>query len=394
MSSDTSTITAERTVLPTSEPPTLTPAPPAEIRLGALDGMRGLAALTIVIYHQFCAANDPTVRLLHVNILRPLHNGWAAVNLFLVLSGFCLFWPYARNKQKPFQFGEYMKRRTLRIVPAYYASLIVVPLLYFFWKILFPHQDVSQPLPRGIADVLLHLSLLHSLLPATINSWHGATWSLGLEWTWYLLFPVAVWLFRRFGPVRAIAILAGITLTYRLALYLMIGPGDLQPDKAQLNVFYLRSLLPARLFEFGLGMLVAQIISRPVVHRYGKLAFAVSMFLLVAAQIATPVDNFLPVKDGLYGLCFAFAIYASVAHGSNPMKALCESKPMASIGSYSYSLFLFHLPVVSVIAYMMIERKMSPPAVFFCSLLTLPAVLFFSYLMYRLFEKPFMRARA
>ena len=76
------------------------------------------------------------------------------------------------------------------------------------------------------------------------------------------------------------------------------------------------------------------------------------------------------------------------------MKSLCESKIMCSIGSYSYSLFLFHLPIVSFIAYLLEAGKVASLGVFFYSLLTLPAILFTCYLLYLVFEKPFLKSRA
>ncbi len=188
-------------VLAPAAPTVLAAAPPAPAlrgkavatHLDAVDGLRGMAALLIVVYHCFTNVDSPEWRpILGVNLLRPLTDGWCGVNLFLVLSGFCLYWPFARNPQRRMSYASHMKRRSLRILPAYYASLLLVPAMYLLMRCCGASVDLDGP--RSWTDAILHLTMLHSFSAEAFSSWNGVTWSLGLEWCWYLLFPLAVWI--------------------------------------------------------------------------------------------------------------------------------------------------------------------------------------------------------
>ncbi|MGH7213847.1 MAG: acyltransferase family protein, partial [Tepidisphaeraceae bacterium] len=192
----------------------------APSHIEAVDGLRGLAALMIVVFHLFGEMSGPAWRpLFGINVLRPVHDFWWGVNLFLVLSGFCLFWPYARDPRRKLHFVEFMKRRARRVIPAYYAAMLIVPVLtvVIVWGSGLQIHRVL--LPHGWHDVLLHALLLHSLTPETLHSWHPPAWSLGVEWIWYLGFPLAVWLFRRAGAVWGMVILTLVTVGYRVGLY-------------------------------------------------------------------------------------------------------------------------------------------------------------------------------
>jgi peptidoglycan/LPS O-acetylase OafA/YrhL len=361
------------------------------IHLGSVDGLRGIAALMVVIHHLFNWSGFPEWRpFMNINVLRPLHDGWIGVNLFLILSGFCLFWPLARDPARSFRFGLFMQRRFLRIVPAYYASLILVPVALWllraanFW----PEAAVW---PKSLLDVVLHLLLLHSLTAESLRSWNSVTWSLGLEWTWYLFFPVAVWMFRKMGPLRAVATLGAITVTYLVSAWLLVGPSSRLGEE---QAFAIRTLLPGRLWEFGMGMLVASWIARHTLSRRLTILSLVGVPVLLAlGHAATAVDPMLPVRNVIYGLAFALVLVAATGSEENPLHRFLEASWMRKTGEWSYSLYLFHLPVVILVAGLLALTGMNSVVRFFLSLLSLPVIVLLAKWEYTAFEQPFLNAR-
>src|SRR5437016_5916610 len=99
------------------------------IRLDFLDGLRGLAALYVVLSHVYSEItwNGGAAHLSHtlLHLLKPLSYGRYAVDVFIVLSGYCLMLPVARSADGKLRggAGEYLKRRARRILPPYYAAL-------------------------------------------------------------------------------------------------------------------------------------------------------------------------------------------------------------------------------------------------------------------------------
>jgi peptidoglycan/LPS O-acetylase OafA/YrhL len=367
---------------------------PAKVaHLDGVDALRGLAALMIVLYHFFANSDSPEFRVHGINLFRPLNDGWCAVNLFLVLSGFCLYWPYARDAARPMRYGQFMRRRCFRILPAYYMALILVPFLYVGVSRL-GLCTPSAGTPQNAADVLVHLAMLHSFTPRYFGSWNGVSWSLGLEWTWYLAFPIALLLFRRLGPGRAMLVLIASEVTYRVGLYLMLGPArNFSPADLDLT-FTLRTFLLGRVIEFGLGMYVASILVRTTVSRFALWSCALSVFpLLGIAHWAERFDVFLPIRDILYGLA-ASVLLVVLASRPQIADSWKIGRFFRAIGVYSYSLYLFHMPFVHF-ALGITTRWMhlsQIPAMFAAMLFT-PVILLASKGAFKLFEMPFLNLR-
>jgi peptidoglycan/LPS O-acetylase OafA/YrhL len=365
-----------------------------------IDGLRGLAALWIACFHIFTGAGMPEFRpWRQINLLRPMHDGWAAVNFFLVLSGFCLFWPYARQASRECHYKGYFLNRIRRIVPAYYASLLIVPALYIGMHWFGIRQGDSSEIPNSWLDVAAHLTLLHSLIPETFYSWNHVTWSLGLEWTWYLAFPFALWLFRRVGAGRGLLILIAITLAYRCGLYVICGPADSSSSTG--FAMWRRVLLPGRLAEFGMGMYVAaqfakhfsgnadpffrQLFGRPIV------ALGLCLVAMALAHLLLPLDTYLPFRDGAYGLAFSFLLVAVADPNRGFVQRAFSGRLLDGLGQCSYSLFLLHMPIANGVTGFFRLHGITGAKNFLFSLAALPLMIFVARLSYRFIEAPFLR---
>jgi len=223
-------------------------------------------------------------------------------------------------------------------------------------------------------------------------------WSLGLEWTWYLSFPLVVWLFRRAGAGRGLVIVAAITFAYRFGLYFVLGPAIHFSNDT--FTMWLRVLLPGRLLEFGLGMYVASLLAdayrsgRPreaSFFRFATAAFALSLILLAAGHACIGTDVFLPFTDAFFGLASAFLLVAAVDPSRGFVQRAFSGRLLDGIGQCSYSLFLFHLPITYVICELFRLHGIAGSRNFFCSLITLVPAILVARLGYRFIEAPFLR---
>ena len=112
--------------------------PTAQLRFLELDSVRGLAALWVFAYHVWQFGGSPPLPVsfagISFDLFAPIHHGPAGVDVFMVLSGFCLFWPLTRNPSA-FDWKQYAVKRARRILPAYYGAMayaILVPVLLVF----------------------------------------------------------------------------------------------------------------------------------------------------------------------------------------------------------------------------------------------------------------------
>ena len=183
----------------------------------ALDGLRGIAILMVVLYHgieSFVPADGKLIPIAGVDLAHPLLSGWMGVNLFFVLSGYLITWHLLRRWKRtpePPEIRTYLVKRWLRIVPTYYVVLIVAALG------LVPHHPLDPRL-MGL-QVGWHALFLQDYLPSSIL---GPFWSLGVEEKFYLAMPVVLLLAWRMprlaGRIGLLAVVAAIPLAVRLAV--------------------------------------------------------------------------------------------------------------------------------------------------------------------------------
>ena len=182
------------TDLPEASPDTSADRPAATAdRLTGADGMRAFAALWVVAYHLYQRLELPSQAPWLQDVQLMIMKGSFGVSIFFVLSGMLLsapFWrAYLTGRPLP-QIAPYVRRRVARIVPGFYASLLVT----FAVSLVFV-PDAPYRLIRLLAG-LTFTSGFHwvTFFPVPIN---GPLWSIGFEVVSYVLMPLAMWgLFR------------------------------------------------------------------------------------------------------------------------------------------------------------------------------------------------------
>jgi peptidoglycan/LPS O-acetylase OafA/YrhL len=326
------------------------PTPPPPKHLPLLDGLRGLLAVYVLCYHVFVVGLEGMGRAYRL-ASAPFRLGHSAVGAFIVLSGFSLMLPVVATGSIPGGLGNYVRRRARRILPAYYAALVFSMLMVTLIGSAAPDGDaVARRL--GLGDVIAHLLLIHNLIPGLGMSINAVLWSVATEWHIYFLFPLVLlpaW--RRFGPAGALGVGFGLGLVPQL-----VAPGG-----------YLLSWCPWYLGLFAMGMLAAVSYASPDgswrrLPRLAALGVAAAILLKWKFPESDDVGRFSLywLRDGAVGLIFWGAIgYGAgidrdaVAAGRPRGGALVVrwlgGRPLAGLGSISYSLYATHMPIVNVL---------------------------------------------
>jgi peptidoglycan/LPS O-acetylase OafA/YrhL len=296
----------------------------------ALQSLRGIAAVWVVLYHlqvYLRVLNQPLLPVPGIRL------GWLGVDLFFVLSGYLLGQPFIDGRSP--RWGRFVADRFLRIAPPYYASFALTALGY------------AAFLPAAWIPELSLWSLL--FVQVFVFRWfiaiNPAFWSLAVELQFYLLLPFLARAFRgRWWPA-ALAACAAVAVAYRAVLY-----ADGSAAALQLEGF----TLPAFLAHFGAGLAIARIrlLSRPIGSGVRRLTFAAGLLLaLVPAALAIPgaetrFSGLSWTADVLVrpiaAMGFALIVLAT-ASGGWVAKAL-GWRPLEWLGAISYSLYLIHIP--------------------------------------------------
>jgi len=317
-------------------------------RAAGLDGLRGLAALSVVCFHVWLYRfPDPT----HVRrrgvldyVLSDFRHG---LLLFFVLSGYLLYRGFARAALRGDGFvdvRQYLRRRVARVVPAYYLAMLGTFVLLWGAG---GTPGVRLPVHQG--DLVLFLFFAQNYSSHTVLTFNPVTWTLCLEVLFYAFLPVfgiaAYRWSRGLARRQALALLAllGLGLAWNAGVFLL--GGSLVAAKA----------LPAYLPYFALGMLVALWVESGGARLNGPatLVLALCGLLGVAGNAlwhssggasAAPLVG-ATLQDLLAGIGFA-ALVGAVVAGRGVAASWTRFRPLAALGLISYGVYLWHLPLM------------------------------------------------
>jgi len=345
-------------------------------RLDAVDGLRAVAALWVVLFHirAFSGANLGPVDLF-------VRSGSTGVSLFLVLSGFCLFLPVARGTR--FATGKFFMRRARRLLPAYYASLALAILITV---VAAGHLGFVKYGPLALTgETLAHVTMTHSLLPSTFYALNGAYWSLGLEWQLYLTLPLLVIGARRFGLGWTVAGVVALNVVYRLGLQVAVSAHGAPASLWTTAV--LPNLLPGRWAEFAFGMVAAQLYADGRLNRnWARIGLAaIPLALLSLRAVGSPLEHL------LFGSVF-FLLLCTVLAERSVLSRVFAWRPLAAIGVMSYSLYLVHQPIVQALDLLFRQQGLSALATFVVVLALFPVVLLSAWLLFICVERFTLRS--
>ena len=224
--------------------------------IGILNGIRAYSILIVAGFHlwqQSWLQNLFPSNLLQFMGVRNFSLNWVPrtgymfVDVMLLISGFCLFLPYARQMTDPLapdpdNLRTFFKKRAARILPSYYLCLL---LYLIFWVRPSDYANVKQYLQ----DIFAHLTFTQTFWPESYigTKFPTALWTLGVEMQFYLVFPLLARVFRRF-PLMCWAVLSVLAQVY-IVLFAHLPQGN--AESLRINQF------PAFLGVYANGMLCA-----------------------------------------------------------------------------------------------------------------------------------------
>lgn len=293
----------------------------------AIDGIRAIAVLMVVLYH------------LHVP---GLTGGYVGVDVFFTISGYLIFGIiWKQLGEGTFSFGTFYTRRVLRLLPALLVTSLGTLVAGAFLQL--PH-DFGR-LGTGVASTMAYASNVWlfrntgyfesraELLP-TLH-----TWSLSVEEQFYFAAPLAlVWLHRS-ARARATWVLGSV------AVLTLVGTQAMLRTHQPL-VFYLS---PFRVWEFVIGGLLA--VTGTTLPRGGKtrvLALVALLAVLIPAVAYTPQTPFPGLSALVPCAGTALLLVATGPATDGWVKRVLETSPMVWIGRLSYAIYLWHWPVIAL----------------------------------------------
>lgn len=335
-----------------------------------IDGLRAVAVLTVIFYHM----NVP-----------PFYAGFLGVDVFFVISGFLITQILVEKiDNKSFSLLDFYIRRSRRLFPALFLVVLVTLLISF-----------SIMTPREF-DELAKTSVASVSFVSNIYFWKSAdyfnpvselnpllhTWSLAVEEQFYLIYPFLLLLLSLYLKVfRGFVILLCVLVSFAIAHYGSIN----HPSAA----FY---FLPTRFWELGVGAILALQISakhnlfeviRNKFWILPDLGLLLIIFSLIYFNSETPtpsISTLIPVLG---------TVLVLIANNSRSFTTrMLSSKPVVFVGVISYSLYLWHQPIV-----VFYKLQISEIDGLMNTFVLILLIFVISWLSYKLFESPLRRSK-
>ena len=324
----------------------------AKDHLAVLDGLRGFAIVLVVWFHiwqiSWLRADLPLFgKTFNFNVVP--ETGFVGVSLFFFISGFVIFYPYARTlfDGAPLQTTRtFYYRRLLKIVPSYYFSLVAMTALGLFT---FSSQADE------VRQLGFHAAFIFGFFPDTAGSLNGVLWSLAVEMEFYLIFPLICFCALR-RPLWTFFALTVVALAYR-ALVIPRSDGAELVDQ-----------LPGVLDIFATGMFAAWAY-RALATMAPGLAGRRWLWTLVAivglglgwclleSLFAVRAFPYWPLhwwRFGRSGLNAAFLLLTLGSLFAFPLwQGLLANRALVALSTISYNLYIWHY----VIAQKLLDAK-------------------------------------
>lgn len=330
-------------------------------RIPAIDGLRGLAILLVLVWHYANPDGAPVPAWL-LPFRSILHFAWTGVGLFFVISGFLLGGILLEHRASPRFFTTFYARRAARILPLY--------LLWVFLGQAALHSGAIASLPWlsvSISDqyppwtsltFTQNLYVLFHANAASGGAWLSSTWSLAIEEQFYLVLPLLL----RFCPIERLpsvllVLIAAAPITRVLmdhpsasllfplcrmdALFMGVLLAVLFREKRfREKVARLRTSLAAALLFLSAGIVWMDVAE----HRFGSALvshFGLTWFAL------------------FYGCLLLFLLSGPAGAPSSFFRFVFQSRILVGLGKISYGVFLFHLGVSGLVGGYFAGRQLS-----------------------------------
>lgn len=330
------------------------PSPTEEVKM--ISTLRGIAALSVFLFH---CSSSTYLNVAHLPTLHTVFSwGHLGVQIFFVISGFIIPYALFKSKYEVSSYFKFLSKRIIRVNPPAYVAIFLMLSFYWLPYLFFGKQvDVYDPDRYQLHNIIYNVTFT---IPFTNSEWLlGQFWTLAVEFQYYifigLIFPFLI--INKKVAFITIALFISVSLVFPVA-----------------NKHFLFN--HSTLFSMGI---LAFLLKKDIVNR---MEFFVSLLIVSLVGI---------IETGYVATLFGISTCLLIAYYS------FSNKITEFFGNISYSLYLFHITFAVYIDWLF--RKLFAPAVSLFSnsvivTLYLLLIIVLSYLMFLMFEKPFMKLSA
>jgi peptidoglycan/LPS O-acetylase OafA/YrhL len=344
----------------------------------ALDGLRGIAILLVVFYHNF-------------GFINYFFFGWLGVDLFFVLSGFLITNILLNTVHNTNYLRNFFTRRILRIFPLYYAVLIIC----FFLIPAFGRSPIDLSFyTRNQLWFWFYLQNWLFIFKMPPENFLVHFWSLAVEEQFYLLWPFVILLVK--GPKRLFLLVFGV-----LVLVLIVRLGLWLYHIEELSYFSLYTF--TRIDGLCIGCMIAllQRISKNFLEKYTTVVVLVLaginfIFYFINRSYQFSFPYLAIVGYTTFAIIFGFSVYEATTGKNKIIDTFFRIRLLTFFGKISYGLYIFHWPVYLLLSdpvrtFLNNVYRMNPGTLqFISSVVATGIAILISFLSYRYFEKYFL----
>lgn len=360
------------------------PSYPPQPYYPALDGLRGLAILLVVFYHNF-------------GFINYFFFGWLGVDLFFVLSGYLITDILMRARERKQGLFHFYIRRILRIFPLYYLTLLLFlvilpgftifqpPLQYYTnnqaWLWAYLQNWLFIIKPSGDIHILHHL------------------WSLAVEEQFYILWPLTIFIIRKPKYLLAFIIILLITV---LVLRCLVWINKYE-DLAYFNLYTF-----SRIDGICIGCMVAllQKINSHFLTSYRSLLVFIFaglnfLFYFINSYYQFSFPYLALIGYTTLAMLFGLLVYESVKNENKVINSIFNWRLLKFFGKISYGFYIFHWPVYVLLSPFALKwiQQLMPASPFtsahqiFSAVICTGAALLLSIISYQFFEIHFLKLK-
>jgi len=366
----------------------------------ALDSLRGLSTILIVVYHTSFVSGYTVAHADSIGAYIDRLN--VGVAIFFVLSGFLIFRPFAHSlihgSPLPKTRNYYLKRAA-RILPAYWLALFVL-------------AGLDALTIKNSSGFIRNIFLVHPFTEDNVFTGIAQAWTLSVELSFYLVAPVIAYIFYRQSR-RQIGLVSVATLLKALSV-LFLGAYAFRLSIHQTDFWFLKTAhiwLPSHMDTLALGMGLAVLVEAPasakplsklkyfLVNHTGLFVLCSIFVWLISANINVSIGLVVPdfktdlLRHFLYSIASVLLVAPFCVESQSRLVKFMSFRILTWLGTISFGIYLWHMAFLNgnfAIRYLPYQENDGQNLVRF--IVIFPASIGIASLSYYLLERPIMRA--
>lgn len=356
--------------------------PDSKKHYNILDGLRGVAAITVVAFHileAFSVGN---------HLEQMINHGYLAVDFFFVLSGFVIGYAYDDRWDK-MSLKTFFKRRLIRLHPMVIVGMVIGAITFYLGASpnLFPLID-QVPIWKMLLVMLVGFTLFPLSTSMDIRGWgemhplNGPSWTLFYEYVANIFYGLFI---RKFSN-KALFVLVFISGVILIHLAVTSPHGDVFGGWS-LKPTQLRIGITRMMYPFFAGLLLSRVI-KPTQIKQAFLWSSLLLILILAIPRIGGTEHFW--MNGLYdslSIIFLFPLIVYLG-ASGEVQGKFESRVCKFFGDISYPLYITHYPLIYIFTAWVIDNNVPLKDAWPISLLVLFSSIIISYLCLKFYDIP------